>query len=78
MIMDDQSRLAYRPETAARKLDIGRTSLYGLISSGELETVKIGRSRLIPASALERYLQRLVSSQNGMARGVIDEAEQGR
>ncbi|HLL68858.1 MAG TPA: helix-turn-helix domain-containing protein [Micromonosporaceae bacterium] len=52
-------KLAYRPETAAKMLDIGRTTLYSLMSSGELETIKIGRARLIPAAALDRFIERL-------------------
>jgi excisionase family DNA binding protein len=30
-----------------------------LIESGELETVKIGRRRLVPHAALEEYVERL-------------------
>ena len=38
---------------------MGRTSIYSLIASGELRSVKIGRSRRIPADALEEYVGRL-------------------
>lgn len=38
---------------------LGRTKVYELISSGELRTVKIGRRRFVPASAVEEYVARL-------------------
>jgi excisionase family DNA binding protein len=47
------------PERAAEQLDVGRTTVYGLITSGELDSVKIGRSRRIPADALVAYVERL-------------------
>jgi len=57
MATDDQ--LLYTPEGAAQKLAQGRTTIYELMRSGELRSVKIGRSRRIPA-ALEEYVGRLV------------------
>jgi excisionase family DNA binding protein len=57
MITD--SRLLLTPEHAADKLDVGRTTVYALITSGELRSVKIGRSRRVPAAALEAYINRL-------------------
>ncbi|MEU3543495.1 helix-turn-helix domain-containing protein [Streptomyces paromomycinus] len=45
-------------EEAARRLSIGRTTCYGLIRSGELESVGIGRLRRVPADALAEYLAR--------------------
>jgi excisionase family DNA binding protein len=38
---------------------LGRTKVYELISSGELRTVKIGRRRFVPATAVEEYVARL-------------------
>ena len=69
--MEDFARLAYRPESAAKKLDIGRTSIFGLIASGELETIKIGRSRLIPAAALDRFISRLIAAQSSGTEGCV-------
>lgn len=48
-----------KPEEAAAELRIGRTRVYGLISTGELGSVKIGRSRRIPRAALAEYIDRL-------------------
>ena len=39
---------------AAKALSIGRTSVYELIRSGELETRKMGRRRLITAASIKR------------------------
>lgn len=45
---------------AAAVLGIGRTSLYELIRSGKLETIKIGRRRLIPATAIPKLITTLI------------------
>lgn len=51
--------LLLRVEEAAKRLDIGRTTLYGLVMTGEIESVLVGRSRRIPAECLDEYVQRL-------------------
>jgi len=51
--------LLYKPEVAAAALGIGRSKLFELIAAGEIETVQIGRSRRVPAEALEQYVARL-------------------
>ncbi len=43
----------------ARLLAVGRTTVYELIRTGDLRTVKIGRARRIPLSALTDYVDRL-------------------
>lgn len=44
-------------DEAARALGIGRSALYnGPIARGELRTVKVGRRRLVPASAIATYI----------------------
>lgn len=49
---------------AVQASGIGRTTLFALIKSGELESVKIGRRRYIPVEALRDYLNRLRAEQN--------------
>ena len=39
---------------AAKALSLGRTSIYDLIRSGQLETRKMGRRRVITADSLRR------------------------
>ncbi len=51
--------LLYGPEEAAKELRIGRSKMFQLIHNGDIETVQIGRSRRVPAAALEDYVDRL-------------------
>jgi excisionase family DNA binding protein len=39
-------------EQAARALGIGRTALYSEIGAGHIRSVKVGRRRLVPSSAI--------------------------
>ena len=47
-------RLLFRVKVAAEKLDISVSQAYNLISRGELEAVRVGRSLRVPAKALEK------------------------
>lgn len=49
----------YRVDDARRVLSISRTVIYELIRSGRLRSVKQGRTRLIPASAIADYIDLL-------------------
>lgn len=60
--MTQDSRLLLTPEHAADQLDVGRTTVYALMASGELRSVKIGRSRRVPAAALDEYVGKLVGA----------------
>jgi excisionase family DNA binding protein len=53
------TKLLYTAEEAAELLGIGRSTFYLLLSSGEVDSVKIGVLRRIPAAALDRYVERL-------------------
>jgi excisionase family DNA binding protein len=61
------SPLLYTVERAAERLEIGRTTVYELIRAGELEAIKIGGARRIPAAALHEYVERLRAEQSGAA-----------
>ena len=52
-------RLMLTVEEAAECLGIGRTLMYALITAGDVESVRIGRLRRVPAEALERYVSTL-------------------
>lgn len=52
-------RLLHPVLEACAVLGVGRSMLYELIASGELESVSIGRRRLVPHDALEDYVARL-------------------
>jgi excisionase family DNA binding protein len=51
-----------RPERAAELLDCGRSTIYELLATGQLHSVKIGKLRRIPLSAIDEYVARLVSA----------------
>lgn len=48
-------------EEAAIRLRIGRTSMYRLVSTGAIETVKVGRLRRVPPECLGEFIARLRS-----------------
>lgn len=48
--------IAVRVATAVKLTGIGRSTLYELIKSGEIETVKIGRSTFIPYRCLKKLV----------------------
>jgi excisionase family DNA binding protein len=43
-------------EDVMGRLKVGRSTVFGLLASGELRSVKIGRRRLVPESALVDYI----------------------
>ena len=45
-------------EQAARALGIGRTALYSEIGAGRIRSVKVGRRRLVPSSAISEVASR--------------------
>jgi excisionase family DNA binding protein len=49
------------PEVLER-LAISQTKLYELMSSGELRSVKVGRSRRVPSDELDRFIADLDDS----------------
>lgn len=55
----DPTLVLLKVEEAARRLGIGRTTLYALISSGEIESVPVGRLRRVPVESLHDYVTRL-------------------
>jgi excisionase family DNA binding protein len=51
--------LLYTLPEAAALLRISRTKLYELLTTNQIESVHIGRSRKIPAAALDAYVRSL-------------------
>lgn len=58
------ARVLLTVEEAARRLSIGRTTMYALLKDGQINSVRIGRRRRIPAEALTAYTDRLAAEQN--------------
>lgn len=50
--------ICVRINDAARMIGVGRTKLYELISSGELETVKIGKATRVTTASLHELVRR--------------------
>jgi excisionase family DNA binding protein len=48
--------VAYRVDEAAEALRVSRDSIYELIRSGRLRTIKVGKRRLVPLVALTEYV----------------------
>ncbi|BCJ55091.1 excisionase [Actinoplanes sp. NBRC 14428] len=63
-----QRKALYRIPEAARLLSLSRSVIYELIRSGRLRTVKQGRARLVPESAITEYVSLLErESREGVA-----------
>ncbi|OHV40823.1 MULTISPECIES: helix-turn-helix domain-containing protein [Pseudofrankia] len=61
------TKLLLTPVEAAELLGLGRSTVYELLTAGNLESVQIGRARRIPHAALLAYIDRLRDEQNGAA-----------
>jgi excisionase family DNA binding protein len=59
------SDLLLKPEAAAQALNIGRSKIYQLMEAGEIDSVKIGRSRRISVKALEAFTEKLTRETRG-------------
>ncbi len=55
-------KVLYRAEEAAEVMSLSRTAVFGLIRSGELDTIKIGHRRRIPRSSIEDYITRQLAT----------------
>ena len=51
-------------EQAAEALSVGRTTMFALVKSGDIESVRIGHLRRIPADAIDAYVASLVAEQH--------------
>jgi excisionase family DNA binding protein len=51
--------MLYTPEEAAEALRLGRSTVYDLIRTGALRSVKIGGSRRIPVAAVRLFVDSL-------------------
>jgi excisionase family DNA binding protein len=43
----------------ARVLSVGRTTMYELVTAGEIEVVHIGRAARVPRASIEAFVERL-------------------
>ncbi|WP_051365085.1 helix-turn-helix domain-containing protein [Rhodococcus sp. JG-3] len=54
-------------DTVLERTNLGKTAIYGYISTGELRSVKVGRRRLFSDDAIDDFIRRLESSVQGGA-----------
>ena len=54
--LEESSPIAYSIPAAVKAAGIGRTSLYELIASGDIEARKFGAKTLIMAASLRNYV----------------------
>jgi excisionase family DNA binding protein len=52
-------QICVKVEEAAQLLRVGRSTVYDLMRTGEIRSVRIGRSRRIPVDALREYVDQL-------------------
>jgi len=55
-------KLLVSVEEAAELLSVSRRHMYSLLSAGELESVKVGRSRRVRMSVLREWVENLPAS----------------
>lgn len=48
---------------AASALGLGRSLVYTLVATGELTSIKIGRARRIPVSAIDEFIERCLEQE---------------
>lgn len=58
LIADEAQRELLKVEEAARRLSISRTVLYQLMDAGDIDYVKVGRSRRVVKASLGAYIER--------------------
>jgi excisionase family DNA binding protein len=64
---EQPAKLAYGIEQAADVLGISRSRAYQAIATGELQTYKDGRRRMVSAKALEAYVAKKERESQGRA-----------
>lgn len=52
-------RLLLKVEEVADRLNVGRSTAYHLVLTGEIESVMVGRLRRVPVQAVADYIERL-------------------
>ena len=57
----EQAARLHNIEGVMERLGVGRSTIFDLISSGELRSVKVGRRRLVSEAALTDFIARIDS-----------------
>lgn len=59
--------LMVKPLEAARLIGVGKNVMYQLLASGDVSSIKLGHSRLVPVSSLRAWIARELEAQGGSA-----------
>jgi excisionase family DNA binding protein len=62
--MDNESEILLTIEEAGRRLSVGRSVMYQLIKNGSVQSCIIGKSRRIPVSSLQAFIEERMSDSN--------------
>jgi excisionase family DNA binding protein len=55
--IDQTEKLLLKAEEVARRLSLGRATVYLMMASGELPTLRKGRAVRVPTHALEEWIR---------------------
>jgi len=55
--MDSAEKLLLKADEVARRLSLGRATVYLMMASGELPTFRKGRAVRVPSRALEHWIE---------------------
>ena len=58
-MQDTKPKLLLRVSEAAELLSVARSKAYVMVQSGELPSVRLGKSLRVPAAALTAFVERL-------------------
>lgn len=58
LTIENDEKLLLSVVEAAHRLGIGRTLMYELLGSGQIESVHVGRLRRVPADSLAKFVER--------------------
>lgn len=59
MPLDHPEVALYKPIQVAQRLNVCENTVFSLIRTGRLKSVKIGRARRIPVTAVNEYLSNI-------------------
>lgn len=66
--METKERIAYPIDEGFKVAGVTRTRGYQLIATGELETFRLGRRRMVTRRALQRCIDRLEAKHHALPR----------